>query len=313
MNHRGLVFVGLSCVLLACDSDKVGPPDGAAGMAGTASVAGTHAMDVDADVPTDDGGLDSGARDAQLTDADAGSDAQMSDAGMPPEPTWPKPCSDLYDPETLPTFELTFTPEAFMDVQNDCSSNTRAYRPVQLTYDGVTVDAMVRIKGNWSWRCDKMQFVVSFNEVDKAGRFHGLRKLVFDAPFYDRTLLHERMAFSIFEQRGLPYSCVDNAKVYVNGEYYGLYANVERLDKEYVQRHFEEDDGNLYEGGSELKTNETVADTSRRDALFSATTVEEIEALVDLDQAVAEWATEAMLPAMDNYWAGVEINGSPEA
>ena len=69
--------------------------------------------------------------------------------------------------------------------------------------------------------------------------------------------------------------------------------------------HFEEDEGNLYQGGSELKTNESMPDTSRTRALFGATTVAEMETLVDLDQAVAEWATEAMLPAMDNYWAGV--------
>jgi hypothetical protein len=101
---------------------------------------------------------------------------------------------------------------------------------------------------------------------------------------------------------------VNNARVEVNGSYYGVYSNVERIDHEYLERNFEEPDGNLYQGGTELKTNELENDTTRRDALFAASTVEEIEALMDLDQAVAEWAAEAMLPAMDNYWAGVEIN-----
>ena len=58
----------------------------------------------------------------------------------------------------------------------------------------------------------------------------------------------------------------------------------------------------------ELKTNEDIGDTSDLQALQAAATVEEIAAVMDLDEAVAEWATEAMLPAMDNYWAGVEIN-----
>ena len=44
----------------------------------------------------------------------------------------------------------------------------------------------------------------------------------------------------------------NNAKVTVNGQYYGVYTNVERLDKEYLQRNFIEDDGNLYQGGAEL-------------------------------------------------------------
>jgi hypothetical protein len=222
--------------------------------------------------------------------------------------TWPKACDDLYDPDTLQVFELDFEPEDWAAVQSDCANYAQAYRPVQLTYEGETVPAMVRLKGNWSWSCDKMQFVVSFNEEDPTGRFHGQRKLMFDAPWYDHTLMHERLAFPLFEARGLPYSCANSARIMVNGAYYGLYTNIERIDKEYLERHFEEPDGNLYQGGSELKTNEDVGDTSRLQALQAATTVEQIAALVDLDQAVAEWATEAMIPALDNYWAGVEIN-----
>ncbi len=313
MSGRCIAFASLACLLVGCGSGQVKGKGPVAGTAGFAGVAGTHGILIDAGVHEAREGADDiggGARDAQPTDAegfDAGGDARTKDAG-PSEPSWPKPCADLYDPEVLPTFDLTFTSQTFMDIQNDCASTSQVYRPVQLTHDGVTVDARVRLKGNWSWRCSKMQFVVSFNEIDKSGRFHGLRKLVFDAPWYDRTMLHERLVFPLFEQRGLPYSCVNHAKLYIDGEYYGLYANVERLDKENLQRHFEEDDGNLYQGGVELKTNEAVPAPTRRDALLPATRVAEIEALVDLDQAVAEWATEAMLPAMDNYWAGVEIN-----
>lgn len=222
--------------------------------------------------------------------------------------TWPQACSDIYDPDTLPTFELTFAPGELDGIQADCQAGLQQYRPVTLTYGAETVDAMARLKGNWSWDCGKMQFVVSFNELDPNGRFHGVRKLVLDAPWYDRTLLHERMAFPFFHERGLPYSCVNNARVVLNGQYYGLFANVERLDKEYLQRNFQEADGNLYQGGVELKTNEAVGDTSDLLALQAATTVGELAALVDLDEAVSEWATEALLPAMDNYWAGVEIN-----
>jgi hypothetical protein len=221
---------------------------------------------------------------------------------------WPKDCADLYDQELLPTFNLEFSDAAWNDMQSDCRNWEHNWHPVTLHYEDETVEASVRLKGNWSWSCDKFQFMVSFNETDSDGRFHGLRKLVFDAPWYDRTFLHERLAFTVFKDRGLPYSCVNNARVEVNGELYGFYANIERIDREYLERHFEEPDGNLYQGGTELKTNEDVGDISRLEALQDARTVEEIDALVDLDQAVAEWSVEAMIPAMDNYWAGVEIN-----
>jgi hypothetical protein len=254
--------------------------------------------DVDADADTD-------------TVADTGADTAPTgeiEEGLPDAPAYPGACSPLYDPDILPTFSLTFTDEDWRALRGDCSTGAHPYRPVQFSYNGETVDAKVRLKGNWSWSCDKLQFVVSFNEVDPDARFAGQRKLMFDAPWYDHTLLHERVAFPIFAELGLPYSCANNARVEVNGSYYGVYANVERIDREYLERHFEEPDGNLYQAGSELKTNEDIGDTSNLEALWAATSVAEVEALMDLDQAVAEWAAEAMIPALDNYWAGVEIN-----
>jgi hypothetical protein len=264
--------------------------------AATTDSAGTDTEDTDETGET---------ADTDTVDTDTG-DTDTGDTDI--EESWPKACPALYDEDIVPTFELQFSRAELESLYSDCAAGSQEYHPVSFTYDGETVAAMARLKGNWSWSCEKLQFVVSFNEEDPSGRFHGQRKLMLDAPWYDRTLMHERLAFPLFQERGLPYSCVNNAKLYVNGEYQGLYANVERIDKEYLERHFEEDDGNLYQGGTELKTNEDVNDTSNLVALQAATSVDEIAALMDLDQAVAEWSMEAMLPAMDNYWAGVEIN-----
>jgi len=274
-----------------------------AGLDGAAPSTGPR-MDAGRGLDGDVGLEASAAPDRPALAADA---ATTPDAAITPK-TWPRPCSKVYDESTLQTVELTFTPSEWALVQSDCSKSAQVYRPVQVTYGGDTVAAMARLKGNWSWNCQKMQFIVSFNEVDSGARFHGLRKLVFDAPWYDRTLMHERIAMGFFEQRGLPHSCVNHAKLMINGTYYGLFSNVERLDKEYLERNFEDSSGNLYQGGSELKTNEDVNDQSDINALRAANNVTTLASLVDLDEAVAEWAAEAMLPALDNYWAGVEIN-----
>ena len=242
------------------------------------------------------------------TGTDTASDTGEDLDTAPPPETWPKPCADLYDPERLVAFDLAMDAGEWDGLRSDCANGVQAYRPVTFGFDGESVPAHVRLKGNWSWDCNKMQFVVSFNETDPQGRFHGLRKVVLDSPWYDRTLLHERAAFPLFAALGLPHSCVNNARVSVNGVYYGLYANTERIDKEYLERNFEEDTGNLYQGGAELKTNEEFGDTSRLGALQGATTAAQAAALMDVDEALLEWAAEAMLPALDNYWAGVEIN-----
>jgi hypothetical protein len=257
------------------------------------------------------GGIAVACSDGGSSTGSSGAGAGGARGGSGSGATYPKSCSDLYDSNRLVQFELEIAPDQLTLMERDCSQKVKQYRPATLKYGSETVAAMVRLKGNWSWRCDKKQFLVSFNETDPQGRFHGLRKLVFDAPWYDVTLLAERMGASFMRRVGAEWSCVNHAKLMLNGEYYGIYSNVERLDKEYLQRHFPdaEADGNLYDGGVELRTNEDVADVSRRDELMAhVRDLATIERLVDLNQAIRVWAASAMLPDPDSYWAGVEIN-----
>ena len=153
----------------------------------------------------------------------------------------------------------------------------------------------------------KMQFVISFNEVNKDGRFRGLRKLVLDMPRNDRTFIRQRLALSLLRDLGLPAQCANNALLEINGTYYGLYANLENMDKEYVQRIFpKDDDGDLWKSGNELKTNEDTSSHSRRNALFTAEDAQDVDALVDLQATLTEWAAEALMPDGDGYFAGTQ-------
>ncbi len=242
----------------------------------------------------------------------AGKDVLSTDSGSSDEDVeadgFPRACPDIYDRNTIVTFEVEIDDNDWTAMQRDCRNEVQSYRPIIFRYNGVSLDAMMRLKGNWSWNCDKMQFVISFNEISSGGRFLGLRKIVLDAPWYDPTFLHERLAFYFLERHGVPYSCANSARLNINGQYYGLYTNIERLDREYLERNFDLPNGNLYAEGSDLVTNENTADTSRNDAYWAANDLDALENLVDLDHAVSVWAGLAMAPDPDSYWAGVEIN-----
>jgi hypothetical protein len=227
----------------------------------------------------------------------------------------------MYSQDIVPTFEVTMAPEEWEALKADqalrpereaIGEDGKPYHPVELFRweENTTTGAMIRLKGQTSFYGPKLQFVISFNEIDRSGRFLGLRKITLDAaPLIDRTLLRDRLALAYFRDLGVPAPCANNARVVINGQYYGLYANIERVDKEFLERNFgkRDADGNLYKGGWDLKTNESREDPEgrrRQKDLLGVRDLPSLVALADLEQAVLMWAGEAVLPQSDGYVVG---------
>lgn len=238
------------------------------------------------------------------------------------EPKFPKACSNsLYPDDRISEFHLELEPQVWDYLLYEHSNwrpiwesggEVEQYRPVlKLTHEGKSVEnASVRLRGNESaWHHQpKLQFQIAFNQQDPDGRFRGVRKLVFDSAWYNETYLRDRLAMSVFRDAGLIAPCVNHARVYVNGEYYGLYASLEKVDREFLERNFKDPSGNLWKKGFDmdvLKTNEDEnPDTSAKDRFWAVTSMSELESIADVEGMVRAWAVEAMLPDEDGYWAG---------
>ena len=63
----------------------------------------------------------------------------------------------------------------------------------------------------------KMQFDVSFDQIDPMGSFHGVSKLVFDMPRDDWTFMHDRISQAWLRQDGIMAPCSVNARLDING------------------------------------------------------------------------------------------------
>ncbi len=129
--------------------------------------------------------------------------------------------------------------------------------------------------------CRKLSLKVSFNEADPDGRFHGVRKLVFNACQRDDTCLRERLSYALFRRAGLPASRAVHALVSVNGGPASLYLLVEHIDREWLEERYDDPDGNLYKEAwpratdpavyqAKLVTNEAEGDVSRLVAFAKA-------------------------------------------
>ncbi|MEZ4453058.1 MAG: CotH kinase family protein [Nannocystaceae bacterium] len=244
---------------------------------------------------------------------DSASDT-ASDTGDP-EPWAPKPCPSIYAQELLPTFEIEISGSELAALQQEwqiADDHDLAEHPLKsFTYgDLVILDASARLRGNAShWpEQGKMQLEVSFNTYDPKGRFLGLKHVLFDAATYNRSYLRDRLALEILRDVGVPAPCANNARLVLNGEYYGLFTNIEKVDSEFLERVFDEPDGNLYKRGGPgdwaRKNNEEDPDESDIDALKAADALAEVVAVMDLEEAILEWATEAVIPDRDGAWGG---------
>ena len=218
-------------------------------------------------------------------------------------------CADIFEQDRLREYRITLERQVWRAIQTEYSNHdgSKGYHEVEsFEMDGESVQGVsIRLKGNegYSWVGTKMQFVLSFVEVDENQRFHGQRHVAFDATWYDHTLMNNRLAARFLRRMGQPAPCANHARLTINDEYFGLYAHMEQLDREYLERNFGDDaaDGNLYKYGYELKNNEG-ADTSRMQSFWSDYSFDHISQLGDPDQWVAEWAAEAAMPDWDGYW-----------
>ena len=235
-------------------------------------------------------------------------------------------CADLFSDDRITTYELRIAQPDWdalvhdfysMQANDDLNLNIHPYHPIaEFKYGNeVVTNAMIRLKGQSSWaeviaagdNPPKMQFVISFNEVDTNGRFHGLRKLEMDMPRTDPSYLRQRLALTYLRALGVPAQCANSGRLVINGAYYGLFTNLERPDVEFVRRVFPgQAGGDLWDGGWGLATNEdTVSQPHPRlDAWKAVTDAASLAAIADMDETLTEWAGEAMIADEDGYWIG---------
>jgi len=111
-----------------------------------------------------------------------------------------------------------------------------------------TYDVTVRIKGKkGSGRSidAKPAFKVKLGQDD---RIFGLGELTLNNMVQDRTMIHEAIGYQVYEAAGVKVPATGYARVSVNGEAYGLYLNLETIDRRFLKRQFGDDQGILYEG-----------------------------------------------------------------
>ena len=209
-----------------------------------------------------------------------GSGAGGSDAGDATGTNPPKEQigNEVFDETQVQSYYLTFTNEEYarlMDFStlllNPYTVNEDRYVHAELKFGDTVLPAIgVRIKGNYSvWGCvdyatgkrvvrvdpdfgnidvcQRFSLKLDLNRYDATGRLDGLKKLNLHAMAADPSKLRERLGYSLFRDMNVLASRAVHARLYINGEYQGLFAAVEEVDGRFTANRFPQSgDGNLY-------------------------------------------------------------------
>ncbi len=194
------------------------------------------------------------------------------------------------------------------------------YFPATVTIDGESFPNVgVRKKGFLgSLSESKPGLKIDLSEYGEEALFHDVKRLTLNNAISDASYLRQCLGYGFYRDSGMPASRCNYATVAVNGDELGVYVNVEPLKKAFLRRHFDDDEGNLYEGtlsdfregwtGTfEKKTNESADDWSDIEAMVEALEapdedlVAALEPALNLDAFYTHWAAEVLSSHTDGY------------
>ena len=118
------------------------------------------------------------------------------------------------------------------------------YIPVTITYNDATwTDTKMRIRGDGSRQFPKKSLKVKFDSIPF---INGRYELNFNAEWEDKSYMRAFISSRVFRNAGQ--RCFDNdyARLYLNGEFLGLYCYVENVDEQFLEANNYDPTGNLY-------------------------------------------------------------------
>ncbi|MCC7467137.1 MAG: CotH kinase family protein [Saprospiraceae bacterium] len=246
--------------------------------------------------------------------------------------------SKLYEDQQVSSIYLELPPDSFQLILSQLI-NDRYLRARMIFDDGEQRDTVeevgLRLRGNTSLGAAKKSFKISINAFAPGREYQGVRKINLRGQHNDPTMVREKLFYEVWKDAGLKERRASFVKLYINQQYRGLYTNIEELDKQWLDRHYSDNDGNLFkctwpadlvylgadqsiykaimnnpeERAYELQTNEAEDDYSRLVALITALNkpvdasfAQEISQILDVSSVLKAFAVDVASGNWDDYF-----------
>jgi len=139
-------------------------------------------------------------------------------------------------------FYITCDPEDFVYIYENYTEDI--YIPVILSYEGTEwPDTYMRIRGDGSRHFPKKSLKIKFSGEPF---LNGKDKLNFNAEYDDKSYIRSYMATRVFEMAGQTCFSAEHIRLFLNGDFLGLYVMIENMDSKFLESHNYDPQGNLY-------------------------------------------------------------------
>ncbi|MBP7273042.1 MAG: CotH kinase family protein [Saprospiraceae bacterium] len=151
---------------------------------------------------------------------------------------------DLYDANYIPELKITFQQRSWLQ-QLKINKDKKNYLLASIELNGIRYDSVgVRFKGNSSYNSisrkekKKLPFNIKFNYIKKEQVLPGgYATLKLSNVFRDPSYIREVLSYEI-ARKYIKAPKANFVKVFINDELFGVYTNVESIDKMFLQKHF---------------------------------------------------------------------------
>lgn len=162
----------------------------------------------------------------------------------------------------------------------------------------------------------KPAFTINLDSHIDGQEFRGYDKFYLNNSRQDDTFCNEIICRELFNRAGIPTPRATHATIELNGRDLGLYVMVEGFNKKWLRRHFENIDGNLYDGGflkdifTDLSVNAGAdplnhdAKEALRDTLYEKDLTQRLEKIserLDVDMFLTHVALDSFTWNWDGY------------
>lgn len=217
---------------------------------------------------------------------------------------------DFYKPDKVQTVHLKIEDSDWQRMMEALPK--RIYVPASFQWRDVSFKKVaIRFKGNSSSNPRqpfKRSFLIKFDKYDEAARFLGSKRVSFDNGIQFGSLFSEPIVTEILRAEGLKTHRANYAKLHINGEYRGVYVNVERIDDVFLEQHWPGSGGPLYkvdEGGPGSNLQLISEDAAAYKRAFEPKNDEakaEAARLVDLIRVINQAPAEGFAKRLASQW-----------